>query len=152
MRGGEGALNVCYGWKADIHGLGDCIPLDDTLRELYGSFPVRPVSGTLITLLTLAGCSRAEAGPLDATNPMHCTLVLTSFEQVAQQLGDGKTARSLGVRASWYGMQSRTLPEDQRSEAAMKFVMDKLLADPTGSEELGMECQRRQNEDPQCRP
>ena len=31
----------------------------------------------------------------------------------------------------------------------MKFVMDKLLADPTGSEELGMECQRRQNENPQ---
>jgi hypothetical protein len=111
---------------------------------------MHPLSGKLIILLPvlLSGCSRAEASSLDASNPVHCTIVLTAFEQIAQKMGNDKAARSLGVRASWYGEQSRALAEDQRSEAALNNAYEKLAAAPQAAEEIGMECQRRQDQHP----
>lgn len=91
------------------------------------------------TLLILSGCTSASASAINASDDLHCAVVLRTLEKNANQLGAAPAARrGLYVLQTWYFSKIKR----ERLEEA-QGVVDAMKRDPSKVSAVGRECSNR---------
>jgi hypothetical protein len=100
----------------------------------------------------LAGCSDAQAAPIDPANDVHCAVMATAFQvAAAQQNATSFQQKSACVLAEWYAPSLRALATREGEEKALAQVaplVEAVEADMLGHKDSFVACVTRAADDP----